>query len=76
MLLDGALGFAMMWVSFLDISMLLYGKTMKMAEFGQTLDISKNDFFAIEIEPQDQSPQNFRFTKQKKLLTDGEKNGV
>ena len=39
MLLDSALGFVMMRVSFFDNSVLLYRKTMKMAVFGQILDI-------------------------------------
>ena len=33
----------------------------------------KKRLFAIEIEPLHQSPQNFRFTKQNKLLTDSER---
>ncbi len=44
MLYGGTLGFAIITVSFFDISMLLYGKTMKMVGSGQILDISKNNY--------------------------------
>ncbi len=61
------------------------GELMNMHDFRRILRIlrkwldlvrfwtSQKRLFAIEIEPLHQSPQNFRFTKQKKLPTDGVK---
>ncbi len=73
-LLGNPLHLTVLWNLFFDISILLYGKMLKMAEishFWADFGSLKKTFLALKFEPFNQIRWNFQFSKRKEFLKGG-----